>query len=58
MELTVLEARGQSVRALKRQLQGLCGLPRFRQRLLLEGAEMPGCTVVTVLICHGYMSLL
>ncbi|CAE7333388.1 Ank1 [Symbiodinium necroappetens] len=29
-----------TVRALKKQLQGYCGLPRFRQRLLLDGRNM------------------
>ncbi|CAE7606188.1 ASB3 [Symbiodinium sp. CCMP2456] len=29
-----------TVRALKKQLQGYCGLPRFRQRLLLDGRNL------------------
>eukprot|EP00439_Symbiodinium_sp_Y106_P044029 s5073_g5.t1 len=30
----------ETVRALKKQLQGFCGLPRFRQRLLLDGTNL------------------
>ena len=29
-----------TVRDLKKQLQGFCGLPRFRQRLLLDGDNL------------------
>ncbi|CAE7749841.1 Mcat [Symbiodinium sp. CCMP2592] len=31
----------QTVRGLKNQLEGFCGLPRFRQRLLLDGDNLP-----------------
>ena len=37
-EVTAVRPRDLDVRSLKQHLRGLCGVPRFRQRLLLNGA--------------------
>ena len=39
-ELVAISNKELTVRALKKQLQGYCGLPRFRQRLLLDGTNL------------------
>ena len=39
-ELVAIPSEGLTVRALKKHLQSFCGLPRFRQRLLLGGENL------------------